>query len=107
MEERGSVDAVAAVVGMTSRSVERARSGRAGPRLVARLRLASEGEVWDQAREERLRLYEQRAAAARSVFDGSPATDAVSVAQLASEADQEEFAAALGVRTRPRPAWAV
>lgn len=105
--ERGTAGRVAEVAGVTVRSVERAKKGHAGPRLVARLKLAAQGEVFDDAREERLRLYEQRAAKGLSVFDGSPATDAVSVAQLASEADQEELAATLGVRTRPRPAWAV
>ncbi len=107
MQERGTAHVVAEVLGVTQRSVERAKAGRAGPRLLSRLRLAAEGEVFDAAREERLRLYEQRFAAGLGIFDGKPATDAVSVYQLGVEAEQDELAATLGVRTVPRPGWAV
>ncbi|MCW8141216.1 MAG: hypothetical protein KIT58_20130 [Planctomycetota bacterium] len=105
--ERGTAGRVAEVAGVTVRSVERAKKGHAGPRLVARLKLAAQGEVFDEAREDRLALYEARAAAGLGIFSGEPATDAVSVYDLGREADQEELAAALGLRTTKRPSWAV
>ena len=92
---------------MATRTIERAKRGTAGPRLLSRLRLAAEGEVFDGAREERLRLYERRAASGLGIFDGEPATDAVSVYQLGVEAEREEAALAVGAVVTRRPAWAV
>lgn len=107
VEERGSATILAAVLGVTTRSVERAKAGVAGPRVLSRLRLAGEGEVFDQAREERLRLYEQRFARGEGIFDGRPARDGVTPAQLADEAEEEELARTLGVRQVRKPSWAV
>lgn len=79
---------VAAMIGMTTRSVERANVGTAGPRVLTRLRAAaSSGEVFDAAREERVELMAARYEAGLGIFDGLPARDAVSVAQLAREAE--------------------
>lgn len=107
LEEHGSAKVIAAMAGTTSRSIERAKKGRCGPRLVSRLRAAREGEVFDDAREERLRLYEQRFAAGLGIFDGKPAQDAVSVYQLGVEAERDEVALAVGAVVTRRPAWAV
>lgn len=93
LEERGGAAVVASMIGTTKRTIERAKAGRAGPRLLARVRAAFDtGEVFDDAREERLALYEARHDAVLGVFDGLPARDAVSVAQLAIDAEREEGA---------------
>lgn len=78
---------VADVIGMTDRTIHRARSGHVGAKLRMRLQAALAGEVFDAAREERIELYSRRYDAGLSVFDGTPARDAVSVYQLAVEAE--------------------
>lgn len=91
LEERGGAGVVAAMIGTTKRTVERAKRGVVGPRVAARIRAAfNTGEVFDAAREARVALYEARYEAGLGIFDGEPARDAVSVWELAREAEAEE-----------------
>lgn len=56
------------MLGVTERTLARAKAGQVSPRMRVRLRLGREGEVFDEAREERVRRYAELVAARGYVF---------------------------------------